>query len=212
MAPSNRQPDRRVRLALHACCGPCLIEPFDAFAAEGFDTTVVFYNPNIQPAEEYERRRDALAEYASRHSVDVVELLYDPAEWREATQGASTREQRCERCYRLRLEAVARWAAANGCDVVSTTLTVSPYQDAVAITEAGEEAAAATDVDYAPRDFRDRYPFATRRSRDEGLYRQNYCGCLPSKAEAEQQRAERKAARKRAQQQAADSSLRSPES
>jgi predicted adenine nucleotide alpha hydrolase (AANH) superfamily ATPase len=209
MVPSDRQSDRRVRLALHACCGPCLIEPFDAFVAEGLDTTVVFYNPNIQPAEEYARRRDALAEYASRHGVDVVELPYDPAEWREATQGASTREQRCERCYRLRLGAVARWASANGCDVVSTTLTVSPYQDAGAIAEAGEEAATAAGIGYAPRDFRDRYPSATRRSRDEGLYRQNYCGCLPSRVEAEQQRAERKASRKRMQQ-AGGSSLRNP--
>lgn len=185
-----------MRVALHACCGPCLIEPFDALVEEGVEVTVVYYNPNIHPAEEYERRRDALLEHARRVGVEVVEIDYDPAAWMErvaplARDGA----QRCQACYRLRFEEVARWAGDNGYDVVASTLTVSPYQDAEAITREGERAAEAAGIAYLARDYRDRYPEATRRSRELEMYRQNYCGCVMSDLEARQQRAARKAAR-----------------
>jgi len=186
-----------VRLALHACCGPCAIEPLEAFLADGHAVTLVFYNPNIQPADEYQRRRDALVDYAQGSDVDVVELVYDPAVWRRATAGWDCAQERCRACYRLRLGEVARWAVAHGYDALSTTLTVSPYQDGEAIAAVGSDVAAATGVAYLARDFTDRYAQASRRSREAGMYRQNYCGCIPSREEAEHQRAERKAARER---------------
>lgn len=197
------EPDRHIiepakaGLALHACCGPCLIEPFDAFAAEGFDVTVVYFNPNIHPAEEYRRRLDTLREYADRHGIRVVELAYDPDRWNAAVAGAGSREERCRRCYELRLGAVADWAATQGVGAFGTTLTVSPYQDAGAIAAEGRRHAARTGVRYEHRDFRERYREATRRSRDEGMYRQNYCGCAPSEREAEADRERRRAERRR---------------
>jgi len=184
------------RLALHACCGPCLIEPFDALDAEYDRTVVVYFNPNIHPAEEYERRRDTLANYARENGIDVVELEYDVDSWMEQVAPfARDAASRCRACYALRLGEVAAWAAANGFDAVSTTLTVSPYQDAEAIAEEGRAAAAREGVQFVARDFRERYPEATRRSRDLGMYRQNYCGCLLSDIEAREQRARRKAQR-----------------
>jgi len=185
-------------LALHACCGPCLIEPLDAFEEEGHHVTVLFYNPNIHPQEEYERRRDVLIAYATRHGVDVVELPYDPAAWHRAVASSTSREERCLACYRLRLGETARWAAAHGHAAISTTLAISPYQDGEAIGREGASAAAQSSVEYLRRDFRDRYSEATRRSRDEGMYRQNYCGCAPSQAEAQGERAQRKEARAQA--------------
>ena len=152
-------------------------------------------NSNIQPAEEYELRKRALLEYAERRGVTVVELEYDPERWQQATRSARTRAQRCQACYRLRLESVATWAAANGVDAIATTLTVSPYQDADAIARAGDESARSHGVGYLHEDFTDRYLDATRRSRDESMYRQNYCGCLPSKAEAQAERELRRARR-----------------
>jgi len=185
-----------VRLALHACCGPCLLEPYDALAAEADEAVVVYFNPNIHPAEEYERRRDTLAEYASASGIAVIELPYDPAAWLLAVAPhARDREARCRACYRLRLGEVARWAAENGYDSVSTTLTVSPYQNAEAIAEEGERAASAAGIAFVRRDFRERYPEATRRSRELEMYRQNYCGCLLSDLEAREERAARRAAR-----------------
>jgi len=184
------------RLALHVCCGPCFIEPYDALVKQAAEVVAVFFNPNIHPAEEYERRRDVLLEYAEALGVGAVELPYDPAVWMEsAGRHAHEPKARCRECYRLRLQAVARWAAESGFDAMTTTLTVSPYQDAATIAEEGEAAAALAGIEFIARDFTDRYPEATRRSRELGMYRQNYCGCALSDAEAREQRAERRARR-----------------
>jgi hypothetical protein len=194
MSRPGQTPEAR-QLALHACCGPCLIEPYEAFVGDGDKVTVVYYNPNIHPFEEYGRRLSVVLDYASRHGVEVVELPYEPDAWQQAVSGAMTRQERCRRCYQLRLGVVSRWAAENGYDSFSTTLTVSPYQEFEAIGVEGESAAMDAHVAYVHRDFRDCYSDATRRSRDEGMYRQNYCGCAPSEAEARADRAARKAAR-----------------
>ena len=187
---------RPSRLLLHACCGPCLIEPLESLAEEAEHVTIVFSNSNIHPAEEYNRRRDTLRAWADPLGVEVVELDYDPAEW-TAVVGplANAGPERCRACYALRLDRVARFAAENGFDAVATTLTVSPYQDAVAIADEGRRAAAAAGVAYLDRDFRERYPEATRRSREAGMYRQNYCGCVFSEAESRRERDERRARR-----------------
>lgn len=184
-----------LKIALHACCGPCLLEPYDALVAEGDDVVVVYFNPNIHPREEYERRRNTLVEYAAARGIPVVELPYEPGSWLDAVgEQPESRQNRCRACYRLRIGAVARWAAANGYDAVASTLTVSPYQDAAGIAEEAKRVADEAGVTYIDRDFRDRYADATRRSRELGMYRQNYCGCLPSEIEA---RIERETRRRR---------------
>jgi predicted adenine nucleotide alpha hydrolase (AANH) superfamily ATPase len=188
---------RPARLLLHACCGPCLIEPLDALASEADSVTIVFANSNIHPADEYERRRDALQVYAAEAGIDVIELPYDPESWIDAVSPlANAGAARCRACYRLRLGIVARHAAAEGYDAIATTLTVSPYQDAEAIRDEGESAAADAGVAYLHRDFRGRYQEATRRSRELGMYRQNYCGCRYSEKEASEARESRRAARR----------------
>jgi len=185
-----------MKLALHACCGPCLIEPLDALSPDADSIVIVYANPNIHPLGEYERRRDTLASYAEAVGVPLVEVPYDPAAWlTEVGRHGSDRAARCRACYRLRLGLVADWAAREGYDALATTLTVSPYQDAGAIDEEGEGAAQAVGIDYVHRDFRDRYPAATSRSRELGMYRQNYCGCILSEIEAREDREARRAAR-----------------
>lgn len=181
-----------MKVLLHACCGPCLLEPYDALSAH--EVTVCYANPNIAPAEEYERRRDTLLEHARVTGIDVCELPYEPDLWTAATEGLD-RPERCHACYRLRIGMAAREAARRGCDAVATTLTVSPYQDIEAIRAVGEDVCAAEGVSFLATDYRDRYPEATRRSRELGMYRQNYCGCLPSIDEARAEREARRAAR-----------------
>ncbi len=182
-------------MLLHACCGPCLLEPYDA-VAQDHEVVVAYANPNIHPAPEYRHRFDTLAEYASQAGIEVVELAYDPVQWMRAVAGVEdVPEKRCRACYALRLGMVAREAAVRGFDAIATTLTVSPYQDAQAIADEGRRAAAEAGVEYLDHDFRERYPNATRRSRELGMYRQNYCGCLLSEIEADAQRAERRAER-----------------
>jgi predicted adenine nucleotide alpha hydrolase (AANH) superfamily ATPase len=183
-----------MKLLLHACCGPCLIEPLDEFSAIADELAIVFTNSNIHPAEEYERRLDTLRTYATGVGATVIELAYDPAAWAEAVGPlADSGAERCRACYRLRLGEAARFAAENGYEALSTTLTISPYQNPEAIREEGQSAAAAAGVEWVDRDFRESYGDAARRSRELGMYRQNYCGCALSDVEAREQRATRRA-------------------
>ncbi|MCL2503382.1 MAG: epoxyqueuosine reductase QueH [Coriobacteriia bacterium] len=189
-----------MRIALHTCCGPCLIEPLEALQPEAAEVVAVFANPNIQSIEEYLRRREALLGYVGGLGVEVVELA-DPAlaeQWaQQAGVWGVNRERRCRICYRIRLTSVAKWAAEKGLDAFATTLSVSPYQDYPVICDEGWRAAKAAGVAFLDRDFRDRYAEVTRRSRDLGMYRQKYCGCSFSEVEAEQQRRKSAARRKR---------------
>jgi hypothetical protein len=185
-----------VRVLLHACCGPCLIEPIDALVDEGHDIEIAYANPNIHPAEEYHRRRETLLAYARERGWSVRESPYDPELWARAVAGLENDPaRRCRACYELRLGLVASEASGAGFDAIATTLTVSPYQDPDGIREAGEAAAATAGVRYLDRDYRDRYSAATVRSRELGMYRQNYCGCEYSKIEAERDREERRVRR-----------------
>ncbi|MDR3687018.1 MAG: epoxyqueuosine reductase QueH [Coriobacteriia bacterium] len=191
--PTQHRPHR---LLLHACCGPCLLEPLDALVAEADEVVIAFANPNIHPADEYERRRDTLIGYAAEVGVDVVELPYAPQVWEAAVAPlADAGAERCRACYRLRLGLAAQMAADGGFDALATTLSVSPYQDQAAINAEGRRAAAAAGVQWLDRDFRERYRDATTRSRELGMYRQNYCGCVFSQSEASAERQARKDAR-----------------
>jgi predicted adenine nucleotide alpha hydrolase (AANH) superfamily ATPase len=184
-----------MRIMLHACCGPCLLEPLDALSAAN-EVRVVYANSNIHPREEYELRRDTLLGYAHEHGIQVDEAPYEPEAWAAAVRGLETRpHERCRACFRVRLGDVAARAAELGYDAVATTLTVSPYQDPDAIREVGESVCAGHGVGFLVTDFRDRYTEASRRARALGMYRQGYCGCPYSKDEADAARAARRARR-----------------
>jgi predicted adenine nucleotide alpha hydrolase (AANH) superfamily ATPase len=184
-----------VRVLLHACCGPCLLEPFDAL--EEHEVDVLFANPNIAPAEEYARRRDTLKEHAEAHGIAWSETPYEPSLWGEAVAGVEQGPgERCARCFLLRMRITASAAAASGYDAFATTLTVSPYQDQDAVRAAALSAAEDAGVDYFELDVTARYQEATRRSRELGMYRQRYCGCEPSISEAEETRRRRREERR----------------
>lgn len=185
-----------MRVLLHACCGPCLLEPLDQLLAQ-HEVTICYANPNIHPAEEYRRRRDTLADYARERGTPLIEVPYAPGEWDEAVRGVeSDRQRRCRECFALRLRTVAREAADRGFEAVATTLSVSPYQDQRAVDDAGRTACVEQGVIWLGADMRARYPEATRRSRELGMYRQDYCGCAPSVAEAEAGREARRRERR----------------
>ncbi|WP_417333356.1 epoxyqueuosine reductase QueH [Gordonibacter urolithinfaciens] len=203
-----------MKLLLHACCGPCSLEPARILRAAGHDLAIYYANSNIAPASEYARRLDTLRAWAGGEGLPVVEGPYAPDAW-EATAGRvgeaalaaaggdvlqvaaepALREARCRACYRLRFEEAARAAAERGFDAVGTTLSVSPYQFTDVIREELERAAAGAGVRALFEDYRPFYDEATRRSRAAGMYRQNFCGCRFSEAEAAAERAERKRAR-----------------
>lgn len=166
---------------------------------EGHDISIAYMNSNIHPQSEYEHRRDVLLAFAADQGLQVIEGVYDPQAWAHAVGkfGASmdTRQNRCRACYRLRLDEACAYAAAHGFDGVATTLTVSPYQYTDVIRQELQAACEPYGLTPLFRDYREQYPEATRRSKAMGMYRQNYCGCSYSNAEAAAERAERKAQR-----------------
>ena len=188
-----------VPVLLHACCGPCSLEPVRLLREEGFEPIICWTNPNIQPIAEHERRLDTLKRWAEEVAhVEVVIAGDDRDAWERLVAPAGfDRVRRCRACYALRLRESVRVAREMGIGHVSTTLAVSPYQlfdDCFEILTALAEAQGLTPV---VRDFRPHYPDATKKSRELGMYRQNYCGCRFSAAEAAIERHEARDARKR---------------
>lgn len=183
----------RPRLLLHACCAPCSSYTLEYLAAH-FDITVLFYNPNIAPAAEYDFRAAELARYIAEAPCGAGVKLrvepYDAAPFFEMARGLEDLPEggeRCKKCYRLRLRETARIAAAEGFDYFCTTLSISPHKDAEALNRIGGELAAACGVPYLFSDFKKKGGYARSivLSHEYGLYRQNYCGCVYSKRAAE---------------------------
>lgn len=188
------------RMLLHACCGPCSLEPVRTLSENGVDFSLHYANSNIYGPDEYEHRLATIKEHvADEERIELIEGDYDPEAWeREVAIHGTDREARCRACYRLRFEETARTAKKQGFDRISTTLTISPYQLTGIILEELEAAAQRHGLAADARDYRSRYAEATRRSREKGMYRQDYCGCRFSIAEAAAQREAAKEQRERA--------------
>lgn len=188
------------KLLLHACCAPCSLEPVRLLREEGFEITVCWFNPNIQPIDEHTRRLGELRAWCAACGLPLVELPDDRASWERgpARLGAQNREGRCRACYALRLAAVVDYAATHGFERVATTLAVSPYQLFDVCNDVLALLCARAGPTPVIRDFRPWYLEATRRSREMGMYRQNYCGCRFSAAEAAMDRARQRDERARA--------------
>lgn len=192
-----RESGEKPRLLLHACCAPCSSSVLERLA-DCFSVTIFYYNPNIYPAAEYERRLAELKRFLSAFTggaAPLIEAPYDPAEFYDAIgikdepALADERERgtRCFRCYRMRLERAAREASSGGYEWFCTTLSVSPYKDADKINRIGEELAAAGEgARWLSSDFKKRggYLRSLALSREYGLYRQQYCGCEFSRAKS----------------------------
>ena len=178
----------RPRLLLHSCCGPCSSYVLE-YLTRYFEVCLSYYNPNIQPREEYELRLENQLKVLERiPGVTLVPCGYDGGAYDEAVRGLENEPEggaRCTECFALRLDFAARVAKRLGCDYFATTLTVSPHKDAQRINAIGEALAGKYGVKWLPADFkkRDGYKRSIELSREFGLYRQNYCGCLYSKTE-----------------------------
>ena len=169
-----------MKLLLHVCCGPCMTS-FDRFFKEnGIEYTGFFYNPNIHPYKEFIKRMDALREYTDALGLEVA---YDPqfmqAKWEHEFEGIPA-AQRCALCYRQRLGRTAWYAARNGFTHFTSTLLISPYQDHGLITSIGLKAAEEYGIGFYYKDFREFFREGQSIAREEGIYRQKYCGCIYS--------------------------------
>lgn len=188
---------RRPKLLLHSCCGPCSSSVLEVLCPH-FEVTIDYYNPNIDTAEEYAHRAAEQtrfvqqAPFAAQTQVQVAP--YEPQEFYEAVKGLEAIPEggaRCFACYSLRLRHAAALASKLSCEYFCTTLSVSPHKNAAKLNELGRALAAEYGVKWLPSDFKkaDGFRRSTALSAEYGMYRQDYCGCVFSKREAEMRRA-----------------------
>ena len=163
-------------LLLHVCCAPCMTVVYEQLQLEGFNNTAYFYNPNIHPWKERERRLQSLIEYADSKKFPLEVDEEYPLE-KNITMLLNAKN-RCYACFEDRLTATALKASELGIRNFSTTLSVSPYQNQSFIKSAGEKAGKKSGVRFLYRDYRKLYKDSIRISREEGMYRQPYCGCV----------------------------------
>ena len=167
-----------MKLLLHCCCAPCAAACIANLNAEGIAPVLFWFNPNIHPLDEYQKRRDALYAYASAENLPLESIDEYGEELFLQSIGVNTESPaRCESCYRLRLEAAAKHAAEGGFDAFSASLLISPYQKHDLIRGIGEELAGRYGLAFLYRDFRPLFREGRARARSLGMYMQKYCGC-----------------------------------
>ena len=183
------------KLLLHICCAPCSTHVVEVLK-EDYDLTGYFYNPNIHPDTEYLRREEETKRYARKIGLELVCAGYDDARWFEMVRGMEDMPEggeRCFLCFRLRLDKAAQYAKNHGYQFLTTTLSISPHKNAPKINEIGSEVAARHQLQWYAADFKKRGGFerSVRMSKEAGLYRQSYCGCIFSQREAAQRQSRR---------------------
>ena len=191
------QKDNKIpSLFLHSCCAPCSSYVLE-YLSKYFNITVFYYNPNIYPEEEYRKRVHEITRLVnsmeSEHPVKLIEGHYDPQEFFQMAKGLEDVPEggeRCFKCYRLRMEEAAKLAEEGGYDYFTTTLSISPHKNAQVLNELGKEISDAFGVPYLYSDFKKKngYRRSCELSTEYHLYRQDYCGCPFSKAEAEERK------------------------
>ena len=173
------------KLLLHSCCAPCSTTVIETLK-DYFDITIIYYNPNIEPFEEYDKRKKEQIKIIEKYNLNFLDCDYDNNLFHEMSVGLEREPEkgiRCHKCYRLRLEYVAIKAKSNDYEYFGTTLTVSPYKLSNVINEIGLELENVYGVKYLVSDFKKNngYKRSIELSNEYGLYRQNYCGCIYSR-------------------------------
>ena len=175
--------ETKPKLLLHACCGVCSSSVLERLIPY-FDITVLFYNPNIYPASEYQKRLDVLKEFLNKSAlpVKILETDYRIKDFYQVVKGLENEKEgglRCDKCYFLRLEETAKIAKEKGYDYFCTTLSVSPYKKATTLNEIGKRLEQQYQVKYLYSDFKKKegYKRSNELAKKYGLYRQHYCGC-----------------------------------
>lgn len=172
------------RLLLHVCCAPCSTHVINVLR-DNYEVEAFFYNPNIHPREEYKLRIEESKAYCEKIEVPFHSREYNTQEWFKRVRGRESDEEggeRCRICYRLRLEKTAEKAAREGFEYFTTTLTISPHKDAKTMNAVGREVALQYGVSFLEADFKkkDGFKKSVVLSKEHGMRRQSYCGCIYS--------------------------------
>jgi len=168
-----------MRIVLHICCGVCAAGVVEQLVAEGCQVLGFFYNPNIHPEEEYQKRLAVARQVSAMLDFPLLAAAYKPEEWFEVAGSLKDEPEggaRCAVCFRLRLQRTYLSMVDSGWDAFTTTLTISPHKSAEFINQIGWEVGGGR---FIARDFKKKAGFkrANQLAKEWGLYRQNYCGC-----------------------------------
>jgi epoxyqueuosine reductase len=169
------------RMLIHSCCATCTAYPVDLLK-EKFDITLFYYNPNIFPEEEYNKRLADVSVFANIAGIKLIKGEYDTEGWDNATKHLPYEPEggrRCSLCFNFRLEKTAASAKEKGFDIFGTTLSISPHKNSNIINETARLCAEKVKIDFYGADFKKKNGFkkAIDLSRKLSFYRQNYCGC-----------------------------------
>ena len=172
-------------ILLHSCCAPCSTTVIERLK-EYFDITILYYNPNIEPFEEYEKRKQEQIKIVNLYGIKYIDCDYDNDLFHKMSLGLENVPEkgiRCHKCYRLRLDYTANFARTNNFEYFGTTLTVSPHKLSNVINEIGLELEKEYEINYLVSDFKKNngYKNSIELSKKYNLYRQNYCGCIYSR-------------------------------
>ena len=185
----NISPDNPPRLLLHSCCAPCSSYTLE-YLSNYFDITVYYFNPNISPKEEFDKRfaeqKRLIDSLPAKNPIKLVLGEYNYDDFLQIARGyenVAEGGERCFRCYRMRLESTARIAKEQGFDYFCTTLSISPLKNSQKINQIGYEVAQKYGIKWLPSDFKKRegYKRSIELSKEYNLYRQSFCGCIFSK-------------------------------
>ena len=177
------------KLLLHACCAPCSSYVLE-YLEKQYDITVYYYNPNITEEMEYKKRTDEIKRFIETavftKEVKLVEGEYEPELFFEMSKGLESepeRGKRCYKCYEMRMKKTANYAKENGFDIYTTTLSVSPHKNSDWLNEIGMRLSEEYGIDFLYSNFKKNngYSRSIQLSKEYGLYRQNFCGCVFSR-------------------------------
>ena len=194
---SLKKDNKVPKLLLHSCCAPCSSHVISVLT-DYFDITILYYNPNIEPFEEYEKRKQEeirfIEQYPNKNKLDIIDCDYDNILFKKMSEGLEQEKEggaRCVKCYHLRLDKTASMASELNYDYFATTLTVSPLKNSEKLNTIGKFLETKYNIKYLVSDFKKKegYKHSIELAKEYDLYRQDYCGCIYSKQQRELEKA-----------------------
>ena len=167
------------KILMHICCAPCSIKPIRILKSEGYIVDGLFFNPNIHPFQEFEKRKIALQNFQEIEDINIA--YFDHIDEKSWENYDIDDESRCNSCYIMRLEHLFAYAKDKGYNIVTTSLLVSPYQKHDMIKTIAGKLSQRYNIQFLYRDFRDKYREGMQIARELKLYTQKYCGCIISR-------------------------------
>ena len=167
-----------MNILMHMCCAPCSMYPTDVLKEEGYTVTGLYFNPNIHPIEEFEKRKDMVSKLATLKNIEVIyDNTYEQDIWEGIPEGS---QSKCSMCYHKRLEKTFKTAKELHFDAVTTSLLSSKHQNQTLIKKSAHKLSKTYHIPFIEKDFQKGFQEGLNEAKNHGIYAQHYCGCIVS--------------------------------